>query len=341
MSSEVSRQIAATKSESARHALAYGRFEETMLQSFSLIPNIQNVVSRAYDELGNPRPCLSFDIYSNTVNNLLASYLGARDRDLRPLTAADLNSFKAEVKSTSAETASRNFVKQCYERSFSEAMLFARIFAVEPQYSNDTSSVFMALKSHRGELVNGVNIQPIAQNVQSVQAAASLRSICNMLEWVTNEYLLREYDDEETPFTRHCRELTARLLTEYLWTFADAVFEADIATSITRAPVAVDALKIGPVVNGVASSNAYPPVRRALELLLMFDQSMPKERCVSFRPLPHPRSESVISSHAPRIIYSRATVRWSSRSSRRPSTRSSAPRHASGRPRTARTRTCS
>jgi len=283
VSSEISRQIAGTQSESARHALAYGRFEELMLDSYSLIPNVQRVIFKVYDQYGANKPTAeNFDIYSNTVNNMFASYLSMRDRDLRPIIQADMDAFKAEAKSASVETASRSFVKQCFERSNNEAMLFTRIFALEPQYSADPDSAFMALKSHRSDLVNGTNITPVATNLQAVLAGASLETICNVVSWITNEYLLGDYDEEETLFARHCRELTARLLTEHLWAFTDAAFEAEIAKSISRAPVVADALKIGPVVDGIASSNAYPPVKRALELLGMFDQSMPKERCVSF-----------------------------------------------------------
>ena len=280
VSSEVADQVAATQSESARHAIAYGRFEGTMLESYSLIPNIQRVVYKTYDQLGTPRSTQSFDIYANTTKNIFASYLAARDRDLKPMTHTDSENLKTEAKSASAETACRNFIKQCYERSYDEAVLFTKMFGIKAQYSSDAHSVFTVLKSYRSDLVNGANITPVATNLQSVLAPTDLRTICNVVEWMTNEYLIMEYDEDETAFTRHCRELTARLLTEHLWTFVDAVFEAEIAKSISKVPVMADALKVGPVVNGVASSNAYPPVKRALELLLMFDQSMPKERCV-------------------------------------------------------------
>ncbi|KAK4031293.1 hypothetical protein C8A01DRAFT_42238, partial [Parachaetomium inaequale] len=61
--------------------------------------------------------------------------------------------------------------------------------------------------------------------------------------------------------------------------FTDAFFEAEIAKSISRAIVPPEALKIGPVTDSDITSNAFPPVKRALELLVMFNQSMPKERC--------------------------------------------------------------
>ncbi|KAK3941348.1 oligomeric Golgi complex subunit 3 [Diplogelasinospora grovesii] len=280
VSSEISKQILATQSESARHALAYGRFEETLMESYSLIPNIQTVVLRAYDRAGQAKSGdPSFDTFSNTAKNLFQAYWTIRDRDLKPITQHDLDTFKAEVKELSVETAVRNYTKQCFERSYNEASLFGRIFALEPQFSSDSSSAFAALKPHKLSLVNGTNIAPVAANLQSVLGSSNLQTICNVVGWVTNEYLLLDYDEEETGFARHCRELTARLLTEHLWTFTDAVFEAEIAKSITKAVDPPDALKIGPLTNGVASSNAYPPVKRALELLVMFDQSMPKERC--------------------------------------------------------------
>jgi len=190
----------------------------------------------------------------------------------------DVEAVKSEAKS-SAETASRNFVKQCFERSYDEAGLFTKLFAIEPQYSTNIDSAFVALKSHRSDLVSGTNITPVATHLQLVLSPSALPAICNVLEWITNEYLLLDYDEDETPFMRHCRGLAARLLAEHLWAFADAAFEADVAKTISKAPVTPDSLKIGPVVNGVASSNACPPVRRALELLGMFDRAMPKERC--------------------------------------------------------------
>lgn len=281
VSSEISKQVAATQSESARHALAYGRFEEMILDSYSLVVNVQAVIHRAYDQHGNRKSGEGVDIYCNTANNLFATYLTTRDRDLRPIVQAEVDGFKADAKGSSVDMAVRNFVKQCFERSFHEAALLTKLLAIEPQYTTDPNSAFAALKSHKGDLVNRANIVPIATNLQTVLASADLQTMCTVLGWITDEFLTLDYDEDETSLTRHCRELTARLLAENLWTFADAVFEAEIAKSITKAPIAVDALKIGPVVDGVASSNAYPPVRRALELLVMFDQSMPKERCVS------------------------------------------------------------
>ncbi|KAK7732226.1 Golgi transport complex subunit 3 [Cytospora paraplurivora] len=280
VSADVSRQIAATKSESARHALAYGRFEEMMLEdAFFLIPNVQKVIHQAYDPAGNALSGTNSEIYSNTANNIFQAYIAARDRDLRPIIQHDLDVFKKEAKNASVETASRNYVKQSFERSYNEAMLFAKIFAVEPHYSTDPNSAFVTLKSHQRVMVNATNVVPIANSLQSALQSAELQTICNILGWITNEYLISDYEEEETSFSRHCQELAARLLAEHLWVFTDTAFEAEIGKSISKVTVLPDALKIGPVLDGVASSNAYPPVKRALELLIMFDQSMPKERC--------------------------------------------------------------
>ncbi|KAK1829389.1 oligomeric Golgi complex subunit 3 [Podospora conica] len=280
VSAEISKQIAATQSESARHALAYGRFEEMLMDGYSLIPNIQRVVRSTYDENGHALSNPNFDTFVNTVNNLFQAYWSARERDLKPITQHEQAAFKAEAVGPSTESGVRNFVKQCFERSHNESSLFRRIFSVESQFSSDPKSVFAALKAqYRGGLVTGTNIAPIATNIQSVLQGSDLRTICNVLGWLTNEYLLLDYDEDETPFASHCRELTARILTEHLWTFADAFFEAEIAKSISRGVAPPEALKIGPPANGEASSNAFPPVRRAVELLIMFDQAMPKERC--------------------------------------------------------------
>ncbi|KAB5526376.1 Sec34-like family protein [Coniochaeta sp. 2T2.1] len=306
VSAEISPKIAATQSESARHALAYGRFDELISESYSLLPNVRKVVLNAYDQAGNARIGPNFDVYSNTVNSIFQAYLNARDRLLRPTIQHDFDTFKSESKSN-LEPAARNLIKQCFERAYLEESLFTKLFSVEPQYNTDPNSVYTVLKSTSRPAVNPVNIVPLATNLQSALQSVPLQTICNVVGWATNEYLLLEYDEEqETAFTRHCRELTARLLTEHLWAFTDKAFEAEIDRSVVRATVGPEALTIGPVTNGVASSNAFPPIRRALELLVMFDQCMPKERSQrTSSPIPKLLSASLTS-------LSRATTRISS-----------------------------
>lgn len=284
-SADISPKIAASKSESARHALAYGRFEELLSESYSLLPNVRKVVLNAYDEFGYARLGPNFDVYSNTVNSIFQAYLSVRDRDLRPIIQKDFDAFRTEAKGDSVEPAARNLIKQCFERSYSEMNLFSRIFSVEPQYNSDATSVYGVLKSNQRSMVNPVNIIPIANNLQTALQPVSLQTTCDVIGWAMNEYLSPDYDDDETGFSRHCRELTARLLTEHLWAFTDAAFETEITKTIAKAPLTPETLTIGPVTNGIASSNAYPPVKRALELLILFDQCMPKERCQRSSPV--------------------------------------------------------
>ncbi|KAK8109062.1 Sec34-like family protein [Apiospora sp. TS-2023a] len=285
ISSEISKQIASTQSEAARHALAYGRFEELVLEADGLISNVQKVICSCYDQFGYPIAGQNFDYYSNTAVNIFASYSDVRDRDLKPITQHDLEAFRNEVKETNVETASRNFIKQCYERSFDETALFAKVFSVEPQFSTDANSAYVALKAHQKALVNAANVAPIATTIQSALHSAELPKICNLLGWITNEYLLLEYDEEESRYVIHCQELTARLLMEHLWPFTDTAFENEITKSISKHVIAPESLKITPVVNGVVTSNAHPIAKRALELLSMYDQAMPKERSQQSSPV--------------------------------------------------------
>ncbi|KAL2268350.1 hypothetical protein VTJ83DRAFT_3196 [Remersonia thermophila] len=278
VSGEISRQVAATQSESARHALAYGRFEELLLDSYSLIPNVQAVVQSAYDDYGQPLGSPNAATYANTASNLFRSYWAARERDLKAVIQHDLDAFRAEAKGSSVETASRNFVKQCLERSEDEASLFRTLFGLDAHYSTDPGSAFAVLKSPRAVLT-GANVAPIASPLQAALQGADLRVVCNLVGWIMHEYLLAEHDDDEAPSAARSRGLAARLLEEHLWTFADALFEAEIAKSISKAAVPQEALKMGPVAPGDVSSNAFPHVKKALELLVLFDQSMPKERC--------------------------------------------------------------
>jgi hypothetical protein len=301
--SEISKQILGTQSEAARHALAYGRSEEVILEADGLVANVQRVVRSCYDQFGHPIPGHNFDTYSNTTVNIFSAYTDMRDRTMRPMTQHDLDVFRKEVKEINAETACRNFIKQCYERSFNEAGLFSKVFSVDPQYNPDGQSAYAALKKHPKALVTPANVTPIATTVQPLLQSAGLQATCNFLGWVTNEYLLLEYDEEETQSSIHCHDLTARLLTEHLWSFADNAFEAEVTKSISKAPIPPESLKAVPVTNNMTSSNAYPIVKRALELLAMYDQAMPKERSVSDFPTPDspehiiltvPRSKSLV-----------------------------------------------
>ncbi|CAK7208393.1 Golgi transport complex subunit 3 [Sporothrix curviconia] len=309
VATELSKQIAATNSDSAQHALAYGRFEELLVESsYSLVPNVQQVVASAYTQPGAARvEHQSYSIYANTANNIFRTYLQWRDQALRPIVQKELDAFQADTKdakaatagSSAVETAARGFIKQTFERSYHEVLLFAKVFAVDPQYSGSTNSVFGTLRAYRSDLVNAVNVAPLASLLQTALSATNdLRVVCNVLGWVTHEYLLLDYDDDDDDdgndgdasddengggssayLKAHSRQMAARLLAEHLWVYADALFEAEVAKTITKVPVVPEALKIAPVAHGQAASNAYPPVRRAIELLSMFDQAMPKERC--------------------------------------------------------------
>ncbi|TGJ83107.1 hypothetical protein E0Z10_g5662 [Xylaria hypoxylon] len=284
-SSEVSKQILATHSEAARHALAYGRSEQMLLEADGLITNVQRVVRSCYDQFGQPIPGENFDTYLNTVVSLFSTYSDTRDRSLRPITQHDLEAFRKEAKEINVETACRNFIKQCYERSFNEAGLFFKVFSIEPQFNPDGQSAYASLKAQQKALVNTANLAPIATTLQPVLQGTDLQTTCNLLGWVTNEYLLLEYDEEETQYSLHCHDLTARLLTEYLWPFADSSFETEVTKCVSRAPIPPESLKAIPITNNMTSSNAYPIVKRALELLSMYDQAMPKERSQKSSPV--------------------------------------------------------
>lgn len=278
--SEISKQILGTQSEAARHALAYGRSEEVLLEADGLIANVQRAIRSCYDQFGHPVPGHNFDTYSNTAINIFSSYADMRDRSMRPITQHDLEVFRKEAREINVETACRNFIKQCYELSFNESGLFTKVFSFEPQYNPNAKSAYSALKQQSKALVTPANVAPIATTLQPLLQSADLQTMCNFLGWVTNEYLMLEYDEEETRYSIHCHDMTARLLTEHLWSFADSSFEAEITKSISKAPVPPESLKSVPISRNGASSTAYPIVKRALELLAMYDQAMPKERSV-------------------------------------------------------------
>ncbi|KAM5352018.1 hypothetical protein ACJ41O_004741 [Fusarium nematophilum] len=281
VSPEIGRQIVATKSESARHALAYGRFQEMMLDSYGLVPNVRQIVRRAYDVYGQRNEsCTHFDTYANTANNIFHTHLTTRDRDLKLLTQSDIEEFQKEVKNLSAETASRNFIKQCFERMYNEENLFIKLFDVEPIWSQATDSVFQSIKPINTTIVHPGNLTPLVTNLQTVLQTAPLETTCNVVGLLANEYFGADLDDMESPYFLKCKQYTSQLLAHHLWPLTDTAFEAEVTKSITRAVVQDSSLKIGPVVGGVASSNAYPLVKQAIKLLGMYEHCMPKERAV-------------------------------------------------------------
>lgn len=282
VSPEISRQIAATKSESARHALAYGRFEEMMADSYSLLPNVQKAVGRAFDHYGRRiEPSSSGHVYANTASNMFRAYFTTRDRDVRPIVQHSLEEYHREAEALSLETATRNFIKQSFEMVYHEDGLFTKVFDVDPVWNTLPDSVFQTLNAINTTMSHPGNLAPLANSVQSKLQSAELRAVCSIVGWLASEYSVAESDEEDSPCSRKYREYAARLLVMHLWPFTDDAFAAEITKSITRASVPDSALKIGPVEKGVASSNAYPPVKRAIELLAMFDQAVPKERSVS------------------------------------------------------------
>ncbi|KAG5985170.1 hypothetical protein E4U55_000806 [Claviceps digitariae] len=278
-SSDIARQLAATTSDSARHALAYGRFAEMITDSYSLLPNIKNVVRHVYDQYGRALGTSSeSSVYSSSATNMFRTYFTTRDRDLKVITQHELEEYQKAVKSISIETASRNYVKQSFEKMYNEDGLFFKIFGIEPMWSTAPDSAFQALKSINTTMVHPGHIAPLGNNIQNVLQSAKLESICSVVGWLANEYSISDHDEDDSHSTRKHREYSVRLLVDHLWPFTDGAFEAEIAKSITKAVVQDADLKIGPVVDGMASSNAHPLVTTAIDLLSKFDQAMPKER---------------------------------------------------------------
>jgi conserved oligomeric Golgi complex subunit 3 len=285
--SELARQIAATQSDSARHALAYGRFEEMIMETYSLLPNIRKIIRVVYDQYGR-RSDANRDIstYVEAASNIFRTYLSTRDRELKVMTQHDLEEFKKETKSLSVETAARNYVKHGFERMYDEENLFIKIFNMEPSWSSAPSSAFQVLATINTSMIHPAHMAPLGTAIQSALQGADLKVICSVTGWLASEYSIAEADEEESPFFLKCREYAARILAHHLWPFTDKAFDAEITKSISKASAPDGALKIGPVEGGVSSSNAYTLVKRAIELLVLFDQSMPKERSVSTRPYP-------------------------------------------------------
>ncbi|OAR00413.1 hypothetical protein LLEC1_07564 [Akanthomyces lecanii] len=280
VSSEIAKQLSTTKSESTRHALAYGRFEEMLTDSYALLPNIHKVTRRVYDQYGRfDSGVRNSSIFSSSTLSMLRTYLTTRDRDVKMLTQHDVEEYQKETKDLSLETASRNYIKQTLERVHNENSLFLKVFNIEPTWNTASDSVFQSIKTVQTTMVHPGNLQPMATQLQTAFQAAEIQSLCNVVGWIANEYGISETDDDEDSIApKQYREYAARLLVEHLWPFVDNAFETEISKSITKAVVADDTLKIGPVVDGVSSSNAYPLVQRAVELLRMFDRAMPKER---------------------------------------------------------------
>ncbi|PHH80320.1 hypothetical protein CDD80_1959 [Ophiocordyceps camponoti-rufipedis] len=276
ISTDVGRQIAATKSETARHALAFGRFEEMLADSYALLPNVRKVVRCAYDEYGRPVESSSSlaSVYANSAATMFHTYLVTRDRHLKLMTQHDADEFQKQVKTLSVETACRNYIKQSLDKVYDEDGLFSGIFGIDPAWSSAPDSAFQVVKAIHTSMAHPGHLVPVATAVQTVLQTADLQAVCNVVGWLAREYSISESDDDEPPASRRYREYAARLLVDHLWLFTDGAFDAEVSRTITKATVEDAALKT----EGVSKSNAFAPVGQAIKLLAMFDHGMPKER---------------------------------------------------------------
>lgn len=337
----MARQIAATESESARHALAYGRFEEMMADSFSLLPNVRRAVRGAFDAYGRPVEASSVSgLYASAAAGMFRTHLTTRDRVLGAMTQRHADALPKEAEKLSAETACRNLVKQSFEKLYNEDGLFVAVFGVEPAWSSSAGSAFQAIKAVGTSMAHPGNLAPLAHGLQAVLQNASLQAVCNVVGWIASEYSVSEGDDDESPSLRKHREYAARLLAEHVWAFTDRAFAAEVTRSISWAPVPDATLKTEPAADGAVSSNAHPLVARAMRLLAMFDQAMPKERSVRRDGTRARRPRSVADLSAPARCRPR-TARSCSTSCARRYRCCSGPRRGSGCSRRAPTPTCS
>ncbi|KOS17444.1 Conserved oligomeric Golgi complex subunit 3 [Escovopsis weberi] len=246
------------------------------------------------DMIANIDSCIAFmidhenyrerDSYLARFDALLTKALHLLDHGFtthlqKVMTQSELQEYQKEVKSASIETATRNFIKQSFERTYNEDGLFSHIFDLEPIWNASPGSAFQSIKAISTAMVHPGNLTPLATTVLSVLQNAQLQEVCSVAGWLASEYSIAvDVDEEESLSFKKHREYAARLLADHLWTFTDNAFDAEVTKSISKAVLRDDSLQLGPVVDGVASSNAHPIVKRAMELLAMFDGAMPKER---------------------------------------------------------------
>jgi hypothetical protein len=318
VSDDVSKQLRSKDlSETAEYILLYAKYEAVIEK---LGPELQRLLTTsefAFGSVGDINDRTPYiHQYHELYKQLVESFLKSRE-SVGPVVLKNLRNFSTS--DPKPDTDFKSFARRCvqyvFDICFNEFKLIEKFFLGGPllqRYSTETLDTFGDY-TKRLEKSRLLHVAALHTFLTPYLSSGDLHRVCDLVNWLETMYMTAlEGQDEEDHLQVH-RSTAQVLLNDYLWQLSDALFikaaselehfkpsqeDLKIAT-LSASPLTDETNKssasrdVDPRLHidhgahnpsGSGVSNAYPTVKIAVELLVMYNDSMydrPVSHCLS------------------------------------------------------------
>lgn len=305
VSDDVAKQLKAKdQNETTQYILLYGKYESL---AEGLEPQIKKLLSSAEYAFGRKEDKHSRSPYVQEYHELfrqiLEAYLKGRE-PVGPLVLKNLRQYANTEPKPDKDF--QLFAHRCVQHVFDicrdEMQLIDKFFFNGPiltNYSNGESSVALGNYAEKLEENRLSHIKTLHTFLIPYLSNGDLHRICNLLNWLETTYLGSIDTEEERDSSQNVHRSAAQcMLSEFLWPLSDSLF-IKAASEFEHFKPSADDLKIGGLVpeeskkfdavqkvdNNIQIANdpqtpaapvstAYPTVKTAVSLLVMYNDSM-------------------------------------------------------------------
>ena len=307
VSDEVSKQLRLKElSETAEYILLYGKYEAVLEKLGLEVQKLLTTSEFAFGRVGDISDRTPYiNQYHELYKQLVESFLKSRE-PVGPVVLKNLRNFSTSdpKPDTDFKSFARRSVQYVFDICFNELKLIEKFFLGGPlqaRYSTTTIDAFGDY-TERLEKARLLHVAALHSFLTPYLSNGDLHRVCDLVNWLETMYMAIPEAEEEDDLPQIHRSTAQALLNDHLWPLSDALFikaatefehfkpsqeDLKIAT-IAASPLPDEmnepsvGLNIDPKVLihdannplGLGVSNAYPTVKIAVELLIMYNDSM-------------------------------------------------------------------
>jgi len=303
VSDDVAQQLKGKKpNETTQYILLYGKYEDVVEGLGNQIKQLLGSAEYAFGSKGAGRARSPYvQIYHELFRQITEAYLRGREL-VGPLVLENLRQYATEEPLPDKDFLS--FARRCTQHVFdvckNEMELIDKFFFNGPllqDYANGEPTDLLANYAEKLENNRLSHLKVLATFLTPYLSSGDLHCVCDLLSWLETTYLSHDTEEDSDNHQNIYRPTAHVLLTEHLWPLSDSLFITAAAKLEHFKPTADD-LKVGSVTpekskgdsggqnleNDIQIANdaqastpvstAYPTVKTAVSLLVMYNESV-------------------------------------------------------------------
>jgi hypothetical protein len=298
VSDDVSKQLRSKEhNETAEYVLLYGKYEKILEDLGPQLEKLLQSPQFAFGRVGDRTDRSAYiDQYHNLYNQIVVSYLKSREQ-VGPLVLKNLRKFAAADPKPEVdfESFARRSVQYVLDICYNEQTLVTKFFHGGPLLVTWNKVTTTYAERLEGNILS--HLAALNTFLAPYLSPGDLQRICKLVNWLETIHMTSSDEEAIVDDPRDDRRWIAQaLLSKYLWPSLDALFikaaaeiehfkpsQEDLRFATKHIPLAGERKKSATSQNPIEKSedpdtetptvlNAYPTVRTAVKLLVMYNE---------------------------------------------------------------------